>query len=536
MRKLYKITFLAIVLLFTGGCKKYLDINTNPAVPQVAKAELLLAPIIFQMTNGTAQDYRVVWKITQNMAGTSTDNASLVYEKHGYVPLSDVGGVIWRMVYADLGLNLENMINDGIANQKYEYVGIGYAIKAWAYQMCTDMYGPIILDDAFKPNLLSFTYQDQPDVYAKVKEWGNLSLKYLDMQSPVSYTAVLASVSGDGIYRGDKAKWKKFVYGLYALQYGHLRNKPQFRTSYADSVVKYVDLSFVGETESATVNFTATSADDANPLGPLQGLLTASTTYYGRATTTILGYLTGGVRGTPATDPKTSADPRLSRMLPSSTAVATLGVYQAVQPTHGSNTTTVPFVYGALPAGASSYNGKYIFADAARYPIMTYSQLQFVKAEAQLIKGSSADAYASYIKAIRGHMDFYNQYGRASKTPDALITETEITAYLASAEVAKSGADLRIADIMGQKYIAQWGWAGLETWCDLRKYHYDPLVFRTFYQLTGDEIYVENAGKYAYRFRPRYNSEYAWNAAELAKWGGLKNDYMTLETWFSLPN
>jgi hypothetical protein len=536
MKNIYKLSVVIGLLLVTGGCKKYLDINTNPVVPQETKAEFLLPPIIYQMTNGTAQDYRVVEKITQNLAGVSADVASVVYEQHGYVPASDVGGVIWRMTYADLGLNLENMINDGLANQKYEYVGIGYAIKAWAYQMCTDMYGPIILDDAFKPGLLSFTYQDQPDVYAKVREYGQLSLKYLDMKSPISYAAVLASVSGDGIYRGDMAKWKKFVYAIYAQQYSHLINKPEFRSAYADSVSKYVDLSFIDESESATVNFTATAADDANPLGPLVGNLTASTTYYGRPTTTILGYLTGGVRGTPTPDAKTSVDPRLSRLIAPSTAVATAGVYQGVQVTHGSNTPTVPLVYGALPAGATAYNGKYVFADAARYPIMTYSQLQFAKAEAAFIKGNSATAYTAYKAGISGHMAFCNLYGRASKSPDPAITDAEINTYLASPEVAQSAADLKIADIMGQKYIAQWGWAGMETWCDLRKYHYDPTVFRTYYQLTGTEIYPQNNNKYAYRFRPRYNSEYAWNASELEKWGGLKTDYMTLETWFSLPN
>ena len=536
MKNIKRLLFLAVFVLLTTGCKKYLDINSNPVVPQKVSAELLLPPIIFQMTNGTAQDYRVVWKVTQNMAGTSALEGSLNYEEHGYVPLSDVGGVIWRMTYVDLGLNLENMINDGLENKKYEYVGIGYAIKAWAYQMCTDMHGPIILDDAFKSGQLSFRYQDQPEVYAKVREWAALSVKYLNMDSPISYASVLAGASGDGIYRGDKAKWKKFVYGLLALQYGHLVNKPEFRSSYADSVTKYVDLSFVNETESATVNFTASSADDSNPLGPQQGLLNASTTYYGRPTTTILGYLTGGVRGTPTSDPKSSVDPRLSRFLPTSAATATLGVYQAVQPTHGSNTTAVPLVYGPLPAGASQYNGRYIFADAARYPIMTYSQLQFVKSEALWLKGNTSDAYTAYKNGISGSMDFFNQYGRASKTPDAQISQSEITAYLASSEVAKSGADLGIADIMGQKYIAQWGWAGLETWCDLRKYHYAANVFRTYYQLTGSEVYDFNGGKYAYRFRPRYNSEYVWNAAELEKWGGLTNNYQTLETWFSKSN
>ncbi|MBE9600499.1 SusD/RagB family nutrient-binding outer membrane lipoprotein [Pedobacter sp. MC2016-24] len=535
MKYIYKIVVLLVVAMIFGGCKKYLDINTNPTVPQVTKAEFLLPPIIYQMTNGTAQDYRFIWKVTQDMGGTSALAGPLIWEQHGFPSTSDNGGVIWRMTYVDLGLNLENMINDGIANEKYEYVAIGYAIKAWAYQLTTDLHGPIILDEAFTPGMLRFPYHDQPDVYAKVREYGALSLKYLNMTSPMSYAAVLASVSGDNIYKGDKAKWRKFIYALYALQYSHLRNKAQFKTNYADSVVKYVDLSFVDESESATVNFTATSADDSNPLGPQFGYLSANTTYYGRPTTQILKYLTGGVRGTATPDPKTSIDPRLSRMLPASTATATLGVYQGIQPTHGSNTTSVPIVYGAIPAGSTTYNGKYIFADAARYPLMTYSQLQFAKSEALFVKGNTTDAYAAYVKGIRAHMDFCNRYGRASKTPDVAISDPEINAYMASTEVAQNAGALTIADIMGQKYIAQWGWAGLEQWCDIRKYHYDPLVYRNYYQLTGAEIATTNGGKYAYRFRPRYNSEYVWNTEELAKWGGLNLNYMTQELWFSQP-
>jgi len=59
MQKLYKLLMVSTILFATIGCKKYLDINTNPAVPQVVKAELLLPPIEYQMTNGTSQDARV---------------------------------------------------------------------------------------------------------------------------------------------------------------------------------------------------------------------------------------------------------------------------------------------------------------------------------------------------------------------------------------------------------------------------------------------------------------------------------------------
>ncbi|MEJ7557124.1 MAG: SusD/RagB family nutrient-binding outer membrane lipoprotein [Pedobacter sp.] len=551
MQKLYKISFAFIALFFVTGCKKYLDINSNPAVPQQVKAELLLPPIIYQMSNGTAQDGRVINKVNQNMGGTSTDNASLIWEKHGYPVGSDVGGVIWRMTYADLGLNLENMINDAITNQKYEYAAIGYAIKAWAYQMTTDLHGPIILDEAFTVGQLRFKYQDQPDVYAKVREWGNLSIKYSNMTSPVSYAATLAGTSGDGIYKGDMAKWRKFVYGLFALQYGHLVNKPEFNAKYADSVAKYVDLSLANEAEDATIGFTASIAADSNPLGVQMGYLTASTTYYGRPTTTIFKLLTGGVRGTSAGTPIfvnsltfASLDPRMYRMMPATPAVVkvtgqpdinTFG-YQAITPNLGNATVTVPTVLGTIPAGGTGLIGHYIFTDRARYPIMTYSQLQFVKSEAMFIKGNKANAYTSYINGIRAHFDFFNQYGRTSTAPDPAISDAEYNAYIASSEVAKNASDLTLADIMQQKYIAQWGWASLETWCDLRKYHYSPTIFKTYYQLTAGELSTNNSGKFAYRFRPRYNSEYVWNAEELAKWGGLDLDYMTKELWFSLPN
>lgn len=549
MKKIHKFLAAIIALVVITGCNKYLDINSNPAVPQVVKAELLLPPIEFQMCNGTEQDYtRSISKITQNLAGVDAQNASTtLWEQHGYPGASDVGGVVWRMIYFDLGVNLENMIKDAVANQKYEYAGIGYAIKAWAYQIGTDEYGPLNITDAFTPGQLIYTYQDQPDVYAKVREWGNLSIKYMNMTSPINYAPTLsATATGDGIYKGDKTKWKKFVYGLFALQYGHLVNKAEYKTQYADSVIKYVGLSFANETEDASIYFNAATFVDANPLGPLNagsansGLLN-STTGYGRATTTILSLLTGGVRGTATPAATTSLDPRLSKFLISGTTTSATtqasGIYNAVTPTQGANSTTVPTVLGYLPSGQTFYNGKYIFTDKARYPIMTYSQLQFAMAEALLIKNGNVGntaAVTAYRAGITATFDFYNQYGRTANTPDLAITATDIATYMASSEVVQLATPtaLTIADIMQQKYIAQWGWAGTETWCDLRKYHYSPLVFRTYYQIpTSSLVY----GRYAYRNRPRYNSEYVWNSAELAKWGGLAPNYNTLEMWFSQP-
>jgi hypothetical protein len=537
--KKYTVVFVLIVgLLSSAGCKKFLDINRNPSNPQIPKAEFMISRIIFQMANGTSQDYMQLFRLLQYWTYvTANDN----FERHGAAGTGDdITGVIWRMNYADLGLNVETMIKDGIDNKKYEYAGIGYAIKAWSFQMTTDMYGEIILDEAFTdPNKLTFKYQYQRDVYERVREWSALAIKYLDMKSPVDYSGSLAGGSGDYMYRGDVNKWKKFVYGNLALQYGHLINKPNFSSTYADSVIKYVDLSFVNTSEDATVKFTGANSEDSNVFGPLFGTFFTTSTGNvngGRISSTILNLLTGGVRGTPIPDATSSIDPRLSRMLTPVVGPVTIpptpGVYKGNTPTKGTVTPGVtPHVLGP-PSGVvtAPYVGKYIFSNTSEYIIMSYTQLQFAKAEALFIKGNKTAALAAYQNGIRSHMAFVNTYGKTANVP---ITQAEIEAYMGSDEVAKTTAELGISDIMNQKYIAQWGWAGLEQWCDLRKYHYNPKVFTQYYQLSGGEFAANNGGKYAYRYRPRYNSEYAWNRTELDKWGGLAPNYNTKETWFS---
>ncbi|MGH2622577.1 MAG: SusD/RagB family nutrient-binding outer membrane lipoprotein, partial [Sphingobacterium sp.] len=138
----------AFATLFVS-CKKYLDINFSPAFPQEVAAELYLSPIIYQIANGYGQDQRIINKFTQAMLGSSDDRSSYIWEQHSYPGgISDVGGVMWRMVYWNHGVNLENLIKESRANKKYEFTGIGYAIKAFDYQLLTDYHGPVVLDGA----------------------------------------------------------------------------------------------------------------------------------------------------------------------------------------------------------------------------------------------------------------------------------------------------------------------------------------------------------------------------------------------------
>src|SRR5690349_3239334 len=104
--KLIKYSMIALVIFTAGSCKKWLDINEDPANPQVATGEVLLSPIQYQMANNMANDYRFLFKYIQYWGSQVADPN---WKKHGYDAGSDNAGSIWRMVYFNFGKNLELM-------------------------------------------------------------------------------------------------------------------------------------------------------------------------------------------------------------------------------------------------------------------------------------------------------------------------------------------------------------------------------------------------------------------------------------------
>ena len=186
-------------------------------------------------------------------------------------------------------------------------------------------------------------------------------------------------------------------------------------------------------------------------------------------------------------------------------------------------------------------SGRYIFNNLAPFPVLTAAEVMFTKAEAALRKGNKALALATYKKAIELNFEMLTtQY--QSRIPSAsLITSATQAAYLADPKVVPADANLlTLSHIMLQKYIALYGHGFNETWTDMRRFHYvdlDPSTGKKVYAgfTPPATLNIYNAGKLAYRCRPRYNSEYLYNIPALQKIGALASDYHTKEHWFSLP-
>jgi hypothetical protein len=293
-------------------------------------------------------------------------------------------------------------------------------------------------------------------------------------------------------------------------------------------VIAAVDSSLASNADDALLSYQGTNNDDRNFLGRTRNNITNY-----RQTKFVVELMNGTQFGT--------VDPRMSRIL----APSPDGQFRGLDPNvinFGALTATQQpnNLFGYPGTGGLQLPGRYMFDDKSRLPAMTYSQLQFIKAEAAFRMGNRTLARAAFVNGVSSHIDFVN--ARNSEVNPLLpqITAAEKAAFLANTTAVPTAANLTLTHIMSQKYIAQWAWGHTELWMDLRRYHYTDLdptsgrqVFPGFTIPTN--LYPDNAGKPAYRLRPRYNSEYVWNQAGLQAIGALAADYHTKPLWITEP-
>ena len=524
-----KIALLATALFVVGGCSDYLDVNTNPNAPAASAVtpNLLLAPMIHWMVTGVQYDGRFSGRYTQEWEPAFGVSTLGTWERMGYDAGSDNAAEQWRDVYWQDGLNLTGMIAKSEAEQRWDLLGVGQILQAWGWEALTDLHGDIILKEAFNQNTFTFHYDSQQDVYTEVQRLLGLAITNLARTDGLVDQTYLAKT--DKLYNGDRTKWMKFAQALKAINLSHYSNKSTYN---AAAIIAAVDASFASNADDAILPYPGTSADlqDMNFNGWSRNNIR---TY--RQTPFVVNLMNGTALGS-------SVDPRMSRML----SPAPDGVYRGIDiNTAGGGLTTATYPMNFMgyvgTGGGTGLPARYLFDDKSKFPVLTYAQLQFVKAEAAYRSGDKTTALAAYKNGISAHIDFVNARNSDNLQNVTQISAAEKAAFLADpAIIPATPAGLTLTQIMVQKYIAQWGWAHNEIWTDMRRYHYtdlDPATGKQVYIgfTLPTSIFVDNNGKLPYRFRPRYNSDYVWNRPGLDAIGALAADYHTVPLWISTP-
>jgi hypothetical protein len=526
MKKRYLLV-VAGSLCLSNGCNNFLDVNTNPNAPQDVSAYLYLAPMLHWFVTSPQYDGRFVGRYTQEwtlpgLPGTSVST----WDRMGYDPGSDNGAMQWRDVYWSLGQGLIDMNTKAATEQRWDLLGVGQILKAWGWLVLTDLHGPIIIKEAFDQTRTTFDYDSEAYAYQEVQRLLDSAIVLLQRTDGAVDPGYLAR--GDHIYNGDRTKWLKLAYGFKALTLNHFSDKSTYDPA---AVIATVDKSFTSNADDALETYPG-----LNPGGDF-----ADYNFWGRTRNNITNYRETQfvVNLMNGTEFGGVVDPRMSRML----SISPDSVYRGLDPNvvgfGGLSTIQRPNnFFGYASTGGLRLPGRYLFSDKVKIPVMTYSQLQFIKAEAALKRGDQGTALIAYRNGISSHIDFVNARNAEDGQSPPQITSAEKATFLADPAIVP--ATLTLSHIMSQKYIAQWAWGHNELWMDMRRYHYidmDPVsgteVFRGFTPPTN--LYPDNGGLLVQRIRPRYNSEYVWNKPGLDAIGGLAANYHTVPLWIIQP-
>ncbi len=452
------IACLFAVMSVFSACKKSLDINNDPSrlTPEQANLPgLLAASLQFTSTSFfNAGQYGNFYP--QYLAGFNTYEANIdAYNPYGFDNL-------WESGYRDAMPNLKDMIDRAEALGAPQYAGIGKVLFALTLMQSTDIWGDLPYSEAFKgASVPSPVYDKQESIY-------NTSLKQLldgaiaDLDKPVPTTPSLQVNTNDLVFKGVIANWKKVAYGARARYYIHLSKKDP-----ANAAKAAADIAMAVDNQQGAADLQLNySQERPSPwytnLG--QQAITvkiARPSYYIVNLMNGTGYFAGVI------------DPRLPKLFDNNGAATYIG-----RPVGALSTED-----NASLANADITEKTFYGARTSAVSILTYAEMQFIKAEA-LIATDKAAAYTAYIDGIRGNM---LKLG---------VSSSDINTYATNPAITKGG-NITITDVMLQKYIALF--LQMETWTDMRRYQYDANVYpglkKPLKNLLGN-VFVQR-GKYA---------------------------------------
>lgn len=460
----------AFLLLFSTGCDNYLDVNNNVDAPDVIEEYLYLAPIIQAMPSywDTYHDLYAIAPMVQMFSTTASVYTG--YANHYLYSLSsDVGALQWRTVYFNHGMNLENFINQSVAEEKWTMAGVGYAIKAFSWDMLTKIYGEAPMKQAFTTGRTVYDYDYQSEIYAQVRKWAYLAIEYLNKEDSHVYGNKLSG--NDYIYSGDKAKWEKFAYAVIVRNLASLSNKSNFVTDYADELIQCAGKSFQSSDDNAVItvaggsqsvaytyynNAWGTARNSSNFLGQYNvqndyavQVMTGTVPKYGsdwkrvkwdpipptHADTVRARYyqyelMDKQIVSDTAVRKVGHFDPRVAVKLSTSdgyknidnvdsikaykyyggqTATSTTSPQGVVVPTFFGRSSAVA-VKNATTASPNDGKGRWLYRDDAPYVLTTCAEIKFCLAEAYWKKGLKAEALSAFKEGIKADITFTAKY------------------------------------------------------------------------------------------------------------------------------
>jgi hypothetical protein len=409
--KFYKYLFLILLAGALTSCEDYFGENSNsdPDNPITVSPNVILPQVQARLAYTFGGDFtRYVSIYTQHMDGISRQFA--VIGQYG-IQGNDVDNT-WSNMYVGTMNSNRELYNLAAEAGYNHYAGIARAIEAYSLMLLTDMYGDVPYSDAFKFAENNGVYQPVFDTQESIY---NAIFSLLD-----EARASLALDNGgnapggaDLMYGGSASKWTAFCNVLEARGRLHLA-EVNGAGAYTAALAALNKGGFASSADDGGIKFGTGATENAPWFQYIEQRDDCETG------ATYLAML------------ESFNDPRL----------ATYGW------THD--------------------NSHPIWTKDQFVALLSYTEQEFIRAEAALMSGDNATAYTAYLAGIEASM------------AEALVPDG-YDDYVAQPSVGVGAANLSLEDIMTQKYLALY--TNPEVFSDWRRTNLPALT-----PVTGTEI------------------------------------------------
>jgi hypothetical protein len=495
-----------------ASCQKFVDINEDPINSVVPEITLLLPATQLSIVGNYDDINRGASAVAQYLAGGSLNR----YNQTGST-FEDS----WIGYYTEVLPDLETIIANGTNNQQWGYVSIAKLEKAYLYSLMVDLWGNIPFSQVgIDPNPV---FEDGEAIYGSVLSLIDEALA--DMEKDFTVSA-----SADLFYQGNKLKWQRMANSLKLKLYNQTRlvNPERSKT---EIMALIAGNNFMQSNEDDfTFQFGTNQAPNARHPFYVTGYSPGRDTYQSMVVVDRL---------------KAQDDPRLRYYIFRMSANAGIGNstsgdgYYCRYPGDGLSSPadqSTRAITGLYPSAGLYDNGVIttlmtdntllnnegaaegatgnsffppLFANgdgtgAGVQPLITYSMINFIRAETALMLHTGDDAKVFLLKGVEAQLMSINSLAIANQAQ--AIPQATISTFLArlSEEFDTASEQGKMELLMMQKWIAQYG-NGVESYTDYRRTGLPALVglvspldsfpLRFFYsetEMTSNESVLDN--------------------------------------------
>lgn len=480
MEKRYKkIATIALIGLSVamGGCKKFLDINTDPNNP----TDLPLTQILPAAGGG------VTFNLSMTVGGINSATSTFVHQ----IVNSRVGDYIveptsfqnaWGYSGAGYGMypgvlnDLQTIINKAKEQNAPHFVGVAQVQQAYLFSILVDMFGNVPYTDALKGNaVLSPKFDAAATIYQDL-------FRLLD-EAKTNLNATASSISpnstSDLVYSGDRPKWVKLANSIKLKLYNQIRLK-QNVTNEINAIIAENNL-ISADADDFQLRFGTSTAPENRNIGFFANYNSAA-----QRESNVSPYFYNIL--------KNSADPRLpyyvyNQLTPTNNPANPIdyrdGRFLSVRfaskgPNRNQDQRNFQSLIGLFPVGGRYDDGLGGTGTLNNAPgdgpirVLTSYQVKFILAESALISGTTGNPATLLRQAIEEQFAKINK--QAAAVPASIQTvpsisnavrDTYINTVIAAYNAAV-GNQAKLEIIMRQKWIASFGY-GMDAYTDYRR-------------------------------------------------------------------